>query len=93
MLDHSIEPVAQVYDGRPVSENRRSTMWRSCCFTLDRHATVFFSQLVVCIMVISFCMYQLVNSDSCERDQLYSSILTLILGVLIPSPRVLPTRQ
>jgi hypothetical protein len=92
MLNHSIEPVEPTHgQAVTVSENKRDR-WKSCCFTIDRQVTIFFSQLTVCIMVISFCMYQLIHSKSCERDQLYSSILTLILGVLIPQPTGLPRR-
>ena len=91
MLGQSIEPTNS-NDARPVSENKRD-MWKSCCFTIDKGSTIFFSQITICTLVISFCMYMLIHSKSCERDQLYSGILTLILGVLIPSPRVLPVRR
>jgi len=86
MLNQSI-PVVQPNQLQEIDADENH-LWKSCCFELDRHATVFFSQLIVCILVISFCMYQLLHSKSCETDQLYSSILTLVLGVLIPSPRV-----
>tara|TARA_R110000787_G_scaffold1972_2_gene8207 strand:+ start:3785 stop:4120 length:336 start_codon:yes stop_codon:yes gene_type:complete len=61
--------------------------WESCCgIILDRRATVFFSQLVIASVVIIFCIYQLINSITCEADSLYSGMLTLIIGIYLPSP-------
>ena len=69
-----------------LAEKKYETTWRSCCGnTIDARATIYFSQFSIAIMIISFCIYQLVQSDSCERDSLYSSILTLILGIFLPS--------
>jgi hypothetical protein len=64
--------------------------WKSCCILMDRRAAVFFSQLGLCGIVVLFCMYQLIHSVSCERDALYSGILTLILGIIIPAPSIRP---
>ena len=68
--------------------NTNEKHWDSCCLTLDRQATIFFSQLSIALITISFCVYQLSISDSCERDSLYSGILSLVLGVYLPSPRM-----
>ena len=63
-----------------LEEKRYETTWRSCCgATIDSRALVFFSQFSIAIMVLSFCIYQLIHSDSCNTDSLYSSILTLVL--------------
>ena len=66
----------------------RQNNWRSCCFTLDRKATVYFSQLFVCIGIIFFCCLQMVRLHNCEAQQLYSSLLTMVIGILIPSPSI-----
>ena len=62
--------------------------WKSCCFTLDRKATVYFSQLFVCVGIIFFCCLQMVRLENCEAQQLYSSLLTMVIGILIPSPSI-----
>lgn len=72
-----------------IEEIDEDNIWRSCSgCRLDRRATVFFSQLFISVVVICFCIYQLVNSKSCERDSLYSGILTMVIGIFIPSPRI-----
>lgn len=62
--------------------------WKSCCLLLDKRATMFFSQLLIALLVIGFCIVQLVNSRSCEHDSLYSGILSMIIGVYLPQPRI-----
>ena len=62
--------------------------WDSCCLKMDHRAVQYFSTLSVCSSVITFCIYQLIHSESCERDTLYSSLLTLVLGLIIPNPKI-----
>lgn len=84
MLNQEINTVPTL---ESVTSDEDKNSWRSCCFSVDKNATVFISQLSVCIIVICFCMYQLLHSKSCEKDSLYSGLLTLILGIIIPNPR------
>jgi hypothetical protein len=70
-------------------EDNDENIWRSCSGCLiDSRATVFFSQLFISVIIICFCIYQLVHSQSCERDSLYSGILTMVIGIYIPAPRI-----
>ena len=62
--------------------------WTSCCLKVDRSAVIFFSQLSISIGTISFCLYQLIHLTECEQQQTYSSLLTLVLGVWLPSPKM-----
>ena len=72
-----------------LEEKKYDNTWQSCSgCTLDKRATIFFSQLLIALIIILFCIYQLIHSESCERDSLYSSILTLVLGVFLPNPRM-----
>jgi hypothetical protein len=63
-------------------------LWRSCCLVTDRRMIVFFSQLVIGLSVISFSFVQLVRQDQCESNQLYVGLVTMIIGIFLPSPRV-----
>jgi hypothetical protein len=67
-------------------EDRRT--WKSCCFRIDRDASVFFSVYVIIIAVIGFCFYQLVHLHDCEAQSAYLGVLTMILGVLLPQPKL-----
>ena len=69
-------------------EKKYDNTWQSCCLTLDKRATIFFSQLTIAMTVTIFCIYQLIHLDNCEAQSLYSSILTLVLGVFLPSPKM-----
>ena len=63
-------------------------LWRSCCLVTDRRMIVFFSQLVIALSVISFSFVQLARKDECESNQLYVGLVTMIIGIFLPSPRV-----
>lgn len=69
-------------------EKKYDNTWQSCCLTLDKRATIFFSQFTIALVVTAFCIYQLIHLDNCEAQSLYSSILTLVLGVFLPSPKM-----
>ena len=68
-------------------EFRRETEWKSCCLTLDRRAVRFFSQLVISLIIIIFCLFQLHRLDKCDSSE-YLSLLTMLIGVFIEAPRL-----
>lgn len=69
-------------------EKRIDNTWSSCCFRLDKRAVVYFSQLGISLVTISFCIYQLVHLENCEAQSLYSGILMLVVGTWLPSPQL-----
>ena len=63
--------------------------WRSCCFgDVNKEAMVFFTQVIILFCFLCFCCFQLIAVENCEGQQLYSSLVTLVLGILCPSPRI-----
>ena len=68
-----------------ISTESAQQVWRSCCFIVDKRV-VFSSQLSISPTVLIFCMIQLYHSTSCEKDNLYSAFVSLILGCWLPSP-------
>jgi len=75
-LEHKIE----------LEDKKYNDTWQSCCFEVDRRAIRFFSQLFISILIMVFCIVQLVRNKTCESQQLYSGILTTIIGIMLPSP-------
>jgi hypothetical protein len=72
----------------PEEKINEDNLWRSCCLVTDRRMIVFFSQLIIGISVISFSFIQLARNDECESNQLYVGLVTMIIGIFLPSPRV-----
>lgn len=64
----------------------RKKVWKSGCLIIDRNAVVFFSTLFISLIVITFCIFKLTHSDSCEAQNTYIGLLTLVLGIWIKSP-------
>lgn len=69
--------------------NSEVRVWRSCCFgDVNKDAMVFFTQISILFSFMSFCCYQLISLKNCEAQQLYTSLITLCLGILCPSPKM-----
>ena len=62
--------------------------WKSCCLVINKYAVVFFAQLSITLIVMSFSIYMLLNSTSCEHDAMYSGLLSMCIGVWIKSPSI-----
>ena len=61
--------------------------WKSCCITVDRRALQFFTQLFISLIIIILCIYNLVKyPDNCNSNQVYMGLLTMTIGVYIPTP-------
>jgi hypothetical protein len=66
----------------------RKVFWKSCCFELDRRAVSFFTQLLISLLIITFCLFQLHTLDKCDSTE-YLSLLTMVLGVWVgDAPRL-----
>jgi hypothetical protein len=63
-------------------------LWRSCCMEFDSRAVVFFSQLIISTGVMMFCIYQLATHEDCETQKSYSSLLTFLIGIHLPAPKI-----
>jgi hypothetical protein len=64
-------------------------IWRSCCgMLLDKRVLVFSSQFLITLMIISFSLFQLSIDNTCEHQQFYASLITMLIGIYLPSPRV-----
>ena len=61
--------------------------WESCCLTVDKRMMQYITQITIICGVMLFSIYQLVSNDSCEAQTAYMGLLTLLLGLIIPTPR------
>ena len=71
-----------------VQTQDETNVWRSCCFVADKRVIVFSSQLIIAFSVITFSFVQLARNNECEHNQLYVGLVTMIIGIFLPSPRV-----
>jgi len=67
----------------------RTEVWESCCLRLDKRIVVFMSQLSTSLAIIFFCMYMLCTHRDCDTFARYSPLLTLVIGVWLPQPRMI----
>lgn len=81
-LEHAHEAIKVEQELLDVENN-----WKSCCLIVDRRALQFFTQLGISLIVISLCIYNLVQyPDNCDSNQVYMGLLTMTIGVYIPTP-------
>ncbi len=62
--------------------------WNSCCLRVDRRALSFFTQAAFSAAIVGFCIAMLSISQDCETFSRYSPLLTLVIGVWLPSPKL-----
>lgn len=67
---------------------RAVRIWRSCCLRIDRDVVQYFTKYFILIGLMAFFSVELHLSETCEQHQMYQSLLTLVLGIAIPSPSI-----
>lgn len=69
-------------------------IWRSCCgLLIDRRLLTYLAQLLIIILIISFCIVQLIRLEECSGQQAYLGLLTLLIGILCPSPALVKDKR
>jgi hypothetical protein len=70
-----------------IEDERYANTWTSCCITLDRRAVQCFTQISIIGGTMAFSISQLYSNDTCESQQAYLGLLTMLIGLLMPSPK------
>jgi len=66
-----------------------SLNWKSCCFTFDSRAVLFFVQVLFSAFMMGFAANKLNNPG--PPDPLWVSIMTSMIGIWLPSPTLIRT--
>ena len=69
-----------------VPANDSPTVWRSMCLTMDKNAVQYFTTIGIITGIMGFSIYKLSTNESCESQTAYMGLLTLLLGLIAPSP-------
>lgn len=59
-------------------------LWKSCCLEMDARVLLFFSQLIISLLVLLFCIFEIATLPDSEWAKMTG---TFILGVWLPAPR------
>ncbi len=62
--------------------------WTSCCLKMDKRAVAYFSQLGISAGICAFTIAMMAYNQDCDTFSRYSPLLTLIVGVWLPQPRM-----
>jgi hypothetical protein len=62
--------------------------WR-CCIGghTDSRLIKFLAVYFILVLVFIFCLFMLLNAKTCEDSTAYMALLTMLIGILIPTPR------
>lgn len=66
----------------------RKYIWRSCCLILDSRAVLFFSQLAISIIVVIFCIRQMIVLEDPDAQKNYGILLSFMVGLWFPAPKI-----
>jgi cytochrome b561 len=69
-------------------ELKKEESWESCCFKLNVHAVLYFTQIIVMLIGIVFSIYQITKLARCEDQTPYFGLLTSLIGIFLPSPKL-----
>ena len=69
-----------------LEDQKDDDTWDSCCLRVDRRAVMYFGQLSVILISMLFSMYQLIKISECSGQQAYLGLLTMLIGILAPTP-------
>lgn len=69
-------------------EEEKNETWKSCCMTMDKRAVQYFSQISIITGIMIFTITQLVRLKECSSQVPYMSLLTFLIGILIPNPKI-----
>ena len=69
--------------------SEHKTQWKSCLCdsTTDSRLLKYTVIHVIIFLLLIWCMVMLTLVDSCEATQLYSSMLTFLVGLVIPATK------
>ena len=70
---------------------RQSTMdktWKSCCVTVDKGMVKYIIQVGILSGLIISSVTMIIVDKECNSQKWYSGLLTLCLGVFLPSPKL-----
>ena len=73
---------------REERQSIRDTTWRSCCLKIDRNAAKYFIQVGILTGLIVASLTMLIYDKECNSQRNWAGLLTLCLGVFLPSPKM-----
>lgn len=63
-----------------------TTWFQGCGFRMTLDTSIFFSQVLIALIALIFCIIKLSTSNSCDVTQIYAPIMTAILAYFFASP-------
>ena len=70
-----------------IKKEDEAAQWHCClCGSTDSRLLRFLATYLIILMVFVFCLMMLSRSTTCEDTTTYVSLLTLLLGLILPSP-------
>ena len=70
--------------------NTEQQSWKFCNdVTVPRSEVVFMSQMILVFILLTFCIYKLSWTQiSCEETSVWFSLLSGLVGYVLPNPRI-----
>lgn len=68
-------------------ENERPS-WKLFGYNVPRSEVIFFFQIFIVMIMIVFSCIMLVITEACEDKNIYTAILSVSVGFIIPNPKL-----
>ena len=63
-----------------VSNQIELDTFKSCCFELRRDFLILISKLIISVIILTLCSFQLITDKNSEIQTLYSGLIGIVLG-------------
>jgi hypothetical protein len=81
---HEAEVELKIHEHK--EENIINNTWKSCCFTLDKRSTIFFSTYSMSLILVFFCIFKLSGNLSCAEQNTWVGLMTMVIGIYMRAP-------
>ena len=85
MSIHEDKRLNQQDSGITTADNTFVLRCGGCC-EMSKSAAVLLTQLLLAVLLVSYCMFTLAHNPSSEDRVFYAGILTFVVGLIFPSP-------
>jgi hypothetical protein len=69
-------------------KSQENELWHSCCLTFDKDAVIYFTQIFILGSLLCYSTILMAQAQTCEDKKNWMSIITLVLGLICPNPKM-----
>ena len=91
-MESAVDNKAIDIEEKRVEIERKRDDWYICCSHSSASLIKFTVQITICLLILIFSFYQIIRNQK-DDNSMYFSLISIILGYIIPSPSLIDKKQ